>query len=91
VRNAMLTASLFSEDGVHEAIGFVWFNLCSNSTPLGPSIINRYLFSDLRKGYHPTTRQWITFFISMLWHRGLTRIKPDVTGNDGKSNIISIS
>jgi hypothetical protein len=75
VRDAMLTTSLFSENGVHEAIGFVWFRLCCNSTPLGPSIISRYLFSDLRKGYHPSARQWITFILSILWHRGLRGTK----------------
>ena len=75
VRAAMLAASSFPDAGVHEAIGFVWFWLCAHSAPLSPWMINRYFTSDLRKGYHPSFRQWMIFFSSMMWHHVINRFK----------------
>jgi len=75
VREAMLVSSSFPDAGVHEAIGYVWFWVCAHSASLSPWMVNRYFSADLHTGYHPSFRQWMIFFSSILWHHGINRFK----------------
>jgi len=60
---------VFSRAVFSTAVGMVWFQLCTNSTPFGFRIWNYYMKSSIRYGYHPPFQDVVRMLLSILWHQ----------------------